>query len=139
MVGGTLTAFLAALHYWFPKLTGRLYNETAARIGWLTISAGFFLTFTPQFLLGNAGMPRRYATYPAEYQPLHVTSTIGALILGAGMLVSLATFVAAIRRGRASGDDPWRSKSYEWRSPSPPPPENFAAPPAWTEGPYDYE
>ncbi|HEY4240385.1 MAG TPA: cbb3-type cytochrome c oxidase subunit I [Kofleriaceae bacterium] len=139
MVGGTLTAFLAALHYWFPKLTGKRYSERWARIGWLAVSLGFLLAFTPQFLLGNAGMPRRYATYPAAYQSLHVASTIGALVLGAGMLVTLACFIHAIRRGAAAGPNPWRSKSYEWRSPSPPPPDNFEAPPAWTDGPYAYE
>ncbi len=138
-VGGTLTAVLAALHYWFPKLTGKMYSETWGKLGCAAVSLGFILTFTPQFLLGNAGMPRRYATYPALYQPLHVLSTVGACLLAAGMLLTLGYLVAAIVRGRPAGANPWRSKSFEWRSPSPPPPENFDRVPAWRDGPYDYQ
>jgi cytochrome c oxidase subunit 1 len=126
MVGGTLTGFLAALHYWFPKLTGRMYSERWGRVAWLAVSAGFVLTFTPQFLLGNAGMPRRYATYPARFQELHVLSTCGAMILGAGMTLTLAVLVAGALRGRRAGPNPWRSMSFEWRSPP------------FDQGPYDY-
>jgi cytochrome c oxidase subunit 1 len=142
MVGGTMTAFLAALHYWFPKLTGKMYSEAWARLGCLAVSLGFLLTFTPQFLLGNAGMPRRYATYPAQYQPLHIVSTIGACLLASGMIVTLAYLVVAIVRGRPAGANPWRSKSFEWRSPSPPPHQNFEVVPAWSawrDGPYGYD
>jgi cytochrome c oxidase subunit 1 len=139
MVGGTLTAFLAALHYWFPKITGKRYSETWAKLGCLAVSLGFFFTFTPQFLLGNGGMPRRYATYPAHYQPLHVISTLGAFLLAAGMTLTLVYFIVAIVRGRPAGPNPWRSCSFEWRSPSPPPPENFETVPQWTKGPYDYD
>ena len=139
MVGGTLTAFLAALHYWFPKLTGKLYSETWAKLGCAAVSLGFILTFTPQFLLGNAGMPRRYATYPEPYQPLNVVSTAGACLLAAGMLLTLGYLIVAIFRGRPAGPNPWRSKSFEWRSPSPPPHQNFEEVPAWTDGPYDYD
>jgi cytochrome c oxidase subunit I len=139
MVGGTLTGFLAAIHYWFPKLTGRMYSETWAVLGCASVSLGFILTFTPQFLLGNAGMPRRYATYPAQYQALHVVSTIGACLLAVGMVVTLGYLVVAIVRGRPAGANPWQSKSFEWRSPSPPPHDNFEAVPDWTDGPYDYD
>ncbi|MDB4956807.1 MAG: Cytochrome-c oxidase [Myxococcales bacterium] len=138
MVGGTMTGFLAALHYWFPKLTGRMYSETWAKVGCAAVSLGFILTFTPQFLLGNAGMPRRYATYPEQYQWLHVISSAGAGLLALGMLATLGYLTVAIFNGRPAGPNPWRSKSYEWRSPSPPPPENFDAAPDWTDGPYDY-
>jgi len=139
MVGGTLTAYLAALHYWFPKLTGRMYSEAWAKLATAAVSLGFILTFTPQFLLGNAGMPRRYWSYPAQYQPLHVVSTVGAMMLAAGLLLTLAYLTYAIFRGPPAGDNPWRSASFEWRTPSPPPAENFAVPLDLTRGPYDYE
>jgi cytochrome c oxidase subunit 1 len=139
MVGGTVTAFLAALHYWFPKLFGRMYSETWAKVACAAVSLGFILTFTPQFLLGNAGMPRRYATYPAEYQWLHVLSTAGACLLALGMVTVLGYLVYALFRGPRAPMNPWRSKSFEWRTPSPPPPENFVTPPQWTDGPYSYE
>jgi len=139
MVGGTMTGFLAALHYWFPKLTGKLYSETWAKVACAAVSLGFVLTFTPQFLLGNAGMPRRYATYPAQYQWLHVLSTAGACLLGLGLLTVLGYLIVAAVRGAPAGDNPWRSKSFEWRTPSPPPPENFVEPPVWREGAYSYE
>jgi cytochrome c oxidase subunit 1 len=142
MVGGTLTAFLAAVHYWFPKLTGKLYSEPWAKLSCAAVALGFVLTFTPQFLLGNAGMPRRYATYPAQYQWLHVLSTTGACLLALGMITVLAYLVVAVVAGKPSGDNPWGSRSLEWRSPSPPPYQNFVAPPAWnllSDGPYAYE
>jgi cytochrome c oxidase subunit 1 len=139
MVGGTMTAFLAALHYWFPKLTGKMYSEAWSRLGCAAVSVGFILTFTPQFLLGNAGMPRRYATYPEQYQALHLVSTAGACLLAAGMLLTLGYLAAALAWGRAAGANPWQSMSFEWRSPSPPPQHNFDSVPAWTVGPYDYE
>jgi cytochrome c oxidase subunit 1 len=116
-----------------------MYSETWGTLGCAAVSIGFILTFTPQFLLGNAGMPRRYATYPEIYQPLHVLSTVGACLLAAGMLITLGYLVVAIVRGRPAGPNPWRSKSFEWRSSSPPPHENFDSAPAWSDGPYDYE
>jgi cytochrome c oxidase subunit 1 len=138
MVGGTLTAYLAALHYWFPKITGRMYPETWALLSSLAVSLGFVFTFMPQFLLGNAGMPRRYDTYPAHFQWLHVLSTAGASILALGMVTTLGYLAVACFRGPRAGDNPWRSRSFEWRTPSPPPKGNFAAPPQWPSGPYDY-
>jgi cytochrome c oxidase subunit 1 len=138
MVGGTMTGFLSALHYWFPKITGKMYSELWGFVGCSAVSLGFVLAFTPQFLLGNAGMPRRYATYPAEHQPLHVVSTVGACLLALGMVVTLGYLVVAIVRGRPAGRDPWRSKSFEWRSESPPLADNFVETPSWRDGPYDY-
>jgi cytochrome c oxidase subunit 1 len=138
MVGGTLTAFLAALHYWFPKITGRLYNE---RIGLFTsamVFMGFNLTFIPQFLLGNMGMPRRYYSYPERFQALNVLSTGGAYLLGASLVLTLVYLLAALRWGPRAGDNPWQSRGYEWLTPSPPPKHNFVAPPVITRGPYDY-
>jgi cytochrome c oxidase subunit 1 len=139
MVGGTMTAFLAALHYWFPKITGRMYSEAWAKLGCAAVSLGFILTFTPQFLLGNAGMPRRYATYPERYQWLHVLSSAGAGLLALGMTTTLGYLVVAFFRGKRSGDNPWSSLGFEWRTPSPPPAENFDEPPRWTVGAYSYD
>jgi cytochrome c oxidase subunit 1 len=139
MVGATLTAYLAALHYWFPKITGRAYSEAWAKLASVCVSSGFVLTFTPQFLLGNAGMPRRYYSYPPRYQVLHVLSTAGAGVLALGMVITLCYLAVALARGRRTGDNPWRSAGFEWRSPSPPPPENFADIPRWHRDAYAYE
>jgi len=138
MVGGTLTAWFAALHYWFPKVTGKLYSERLAVLGFALVFSGFFGTFVPQFLLGNAGMPRRYYNYPDRFQALHVMSTLGALVLTAGMLVTFAYLLHALVRGRPSPNNPWSSRSFEWRTPSPPPEQNFAAEPDVKLDAYDY-
>jgi cytochrome c oxidase subunit I len=139
MVGGTVTAFLAACHFWFPKITGRLYNEAWARIGCAAVSLGFILTFTPQFLLGNAGMPRRYATYPPRYQWLHVLSTAGAGLLAFGLLVTLGYLLYGVWRGPHATQNPWNSQGFEWRSPSPPPADNFTDVPRWQVDAYAYD
>ena len=138
MVGGTLTAFLAALHYWFPKLTGRRYSEKWGLLSASLVTSGFFFTFMPQFLLGNAGMPRRYATYPEQYQWLHVLSTAGASVLALGLMLVVIYLGVAWYRGERVGRNPWGSRSYEWRVPSPPPVHNFVEPPVFTRGPYEY-
>jgi cytochrome c oxidase subunit 1 len=138
MVGGTVTAFLAALHYWFPKMTGRLYPERLGMLSAALVFAGFFVTFFPQFLLGNAGMPRRYFDYPPRYQPLHVLSTAGSWVLAAGMMLSAAYLLWAAFRGRPASDNPWGSRSFEWRTITPPPKHNFTAQPDFTVGAYDY-
>jgi cytochrome c oxidase subunit 1 len=138
MVGGTLTAFLAALHYWFPKMFGRMYSEGWGIIGATMVILGFAFTFTPQFLLGNAGMPRRYFSYPAEFQWLNIMSTAGASILGLGMAVTLGYLGYALFRGPRAGDNPWRSRGFEWRTPTPPPVHNFAGTPDLEPGAYDY-
>jgi cytochrome c oxidase subunit 1 len=138
MVGGTLTAWLAALHYWFPKITGRTYSERWGIVGATLVSAGFFMTFFPQFLLGNGGMPRRYYYYNPVFQPLHVVSTVGAWILGASMVMTLAYLFVACFRGKRAGHNPWDSRSYEWYVPSPPPTHNFTREPEFDRDPYDY-
>jgi cytochrome c oxidase subunit 1 len=138
MVGGTLTAFLAGLHYWFPKMTGRMYPERLGLLSCALVFAGFFATFFPQFLLGNAGMPRRYYNYAPQYQVLHVASTIGALALGAGLLLTRAYLLWSLRWGQRSGDNPWSSRSYEWLTSSPPPKHNFVSSPVFPLDPYDY-
>jgi cytochrome c oxidase subunit 1 len=138
MVGGTLTAWLAALHYWFPKITGRMYPERWGIVGATLVFAGFFMTFFPQFLLGNGGMPRRYYFYDPGFQALHVISTVGSWILGASMLMTLGYLLVACFTGERAGPNPWDSRSYEWYTASPPPKHNFAAEPAFALDPYDY-
>jgi cytochrome c oxidase subunit 1 len=138
MVGGTLTAWLAALHYWFPKITGRMYPERWGIVGATLVFAGFFLTFFPQFLLGNAGMPRRYYQYDPVYQPLHVISTVGSWLLGAAMLMTLGYLFVSLFAGKRAGHNPWDSRSYEWYVASPPPKHNFVTEPSFVLDPYDY-
>jgi cytochrome c oxidase subunit I len=138
MVGGTLTAFLAALHYWFPKMTGRLYSERWGLLSAALVTAGFVVTFFPQFLLGNAGMPRRYYDYPPEFQALHVVSTVGSWILAVGMLITLGYLLWALKSGKRIGPNPWGSASYEWLARSPPPTHNFDESPVFKTDPYDY-
>jgi cytochrome c oxidase subunit 1 len=138
MVGGALTGFLAGLHYWFPKVTGRMYDERLGLLACVLVFAGFFVTFFPQFLLGNAGMPRRYYYYSPEHQPLHVISTIGALGLGAALLLVVGYLGWALLYGERAPDNPWGSRSYEWLTRSPPPTQNFDEAPRFALGPYDY-
>jgi len=138
MVGGSLTGFLAAAHYWFPKMFGRLYSE---RVGLLTSAAvfiGFVLTFLPQFLLGNMGMPRRYYSYPDRYQWLNVLSTGGAWLLGVALLLALGNLLVALKWGPRAGPNPWGSRSFEWLTASPPSKHNFEATPNIDRSPYDY-
>jgi cytochrome c oxidase subunit I len=139
MVGGTLTAFLGAAHYWFPKMFGRTYSERMGLLTSASVFLGFLLTFVPQFWLGNMGMPRRYYSYPPEYQWLNVISTCGAYLLAGGLLLTLVNLLVALRWGARAGRNPWRSRSFEWETPSPPPKHNFLAPPVIDRGPYDYE
>jgi cytochrome c oxidase subunit 1 len=138
MVGGTLTAWLAALHYWFPKVTGRMYSERWGALGFTLVLSGFFATFVPQFLLGNAGMPRRYYNYPPHFQALHVSSTLGSWVLASGMLITLGYLGYALFAGRRAPDNPWASRCFEWRTSSPPPEKNFDAAPDLALDAYDY-
>jgi cytochrome c oxidase subunit 1 len=138
MVGSALTAWLAALHYWFPKLSGRLYSERVGMLAAVLVSAGFFVTFFPQFLLGNAGMPRRYYAYAPELQTLNVISTLGSWVLASGFLLALGGLLHALWFGRRAGDNPWLSRSFEWRTPSPPPAHDFDSLPSYELDAYDY-
>jgi len=139
MVGGALTAFLGGAHYWFPKMFGRLYNERVGLASATGVFLGFVLTFTPQFLLGNAGMPRRYYSYPPEFQWLNVLSTGGAVLLAGALLLTLINLLVALKWGERAGANPWGSRSYEWQTPSPPPTHNFPTSPTFSRGPYDYD
>src|SRR4051812_41912515 len=138
MVGGTIMGFLGGLHYWWPKISGRMYNEALARIAAGIIFLGFNLTFFPQFILGYLGMPRRYHSYPAEFQVLNVLSSAGASILGVGYLIPMAYLAWSLRYGRIAGSNPFGASGLEWTTTSPPPTDNFAIPPIVTTGPYTY-
>ena len=138
MVGGALMGYLGGLHFWWPKMTGRMYPEGWAKLSALVIFLGFNLTFFPQFLLGYMGMPRRYHGYPEEFQVLHVLSTAGASILAAGYLIPLVYFIWSMRYGAVATANPWGATGLEWKTPSPPPTENFEVTPVVTHEAYDY-
>ena len=139
MVGGTVMGYLGGIHYWWPKISGRLYPEGWAKFAALMVFVGFNLTFFPQFILGYLGMPRRYHAYPDEFQVLHVMSSAGASILAVGYLVPLAYLLWALRYGALAGPNPWGATGLEWQTPSPPPTDNFAATPVVTQPPYAYD
>ncbi|GFO69756.1 cytochrome c oxidase subunit 1 [Geomonas limicola] len=138
MMGGTVMGLFAGLHYWFPKMTGRMFNETWAKNAWWLVVAGFNITFFPMFILGMQGMPRRYAEYPAKYQPLNVVATVGSWFLALGVIIMFANFVRSLRNGEPAPDNPWRGLTLEWQTSSPPPEENFHEIPTVTDWPYGY-
>jgi len=139
MVGGMVMAFMGGLHYWWPKITGRLYPEFWGKLAAMITFIGFNLTFFPQFLLGYLGMPRRYHAYPPEFQMLNVLSTAGASILGVGYVLPLIYFLWSLKRGRIAGPNPWRATGLEWQTSSPPPVHNFEETPIVTASPYMYD
>jgi len=138
MVGGALMGYMAAVHFWWPKISGRLYPEGWGRFSALVIFVGFNLTFFPQFIVGYLGMPRRYHAYPEEFQVLNVMSTAGATILGVGYLIPLIYLLWSMRYGPRAGSNPWRAKGLEWQTTSPPSTENFLTTPVVTEEAYAY-
>jgi cytochrome c oxidase subunit 1 len=139
MVGGTVMALLAGLHYWWPKIWGRRYSERWAAIGALFVFVGFNATFFVQFMLGARGMPRRYATYLDQFQPLHAFSSVGSYILGVGFVIMGIYLIHSIFKGRPAGNNPWGGAGLEWQTTSPPPPHNFVKLPTQEWGPYDYD
>jgi cytochrome c oxidase subunit 1 len=138
MVGGTVIAFVGGLHYWWPKFTGKLYDETKARIAFAFVFIGFNVTFISQFIMGSRGMPRRYYDYLPEFEPMHKVSTVGSWMLGVGFLIMLVMLIESLRSGKKAGRNPWGSVALEWKTPSPLPLHNFEKPPVVTKGPYDY-
>jgi cytochrome c oxidase subunit 1 len=138
MVGGMVMAFLGGIHFWWPKLTGRIYSEWWGRVSALVVFIGFNLAFFPQFILGYLGNPRRYHAYAEGFQVFHVMSTLGASILGLGYLLPLGYLLWSLKYGRRASDNPWRATGLEWETTSPPPTHNFEQTPT-VEGPaYDY-
>ena len=138
MVGGAIMAFLGGIHYWWPKMTGRMYNASLSKFSAMLVFVGFNLTFFPQFILGYMGMPRRYHAYPEEFQVLNVFSTAGASVLGLGYILPLIYLTYSMFNGKKAPANPWGAMSIEWQTPSPPPQFNFNEPPVITE-PYDYD
>ena len=137
MMGGTIMAFVGGLHHWWPKITGRMYNQTAANIAAIIVFVGFNITFLSQFLLGVRGMPRRYASYVDDFHHLHMVSTLGSYLLMVGFLLHAAVFLIATRGPKAPAN-PWGALSLEWLCASPPIEHNFEKEPVATHGPYDY-
>jgi len=138
MVGGAVTAFLAALHFWWPKMTGKMYPDGSARVSAVLIFVGFNLTFFPQFLLGYLGMPRRYYAYPPEFQVLNVFSTAGASLLAIGFLMPAIYLAWSLKYGKDAGDNPYRAAGLEWMTASPPTTFNFDETPTVTWEAYNY-
>jgi cytochrome c oxidase subunit 1 len=139
MVGGMVSAYMAGLHFWWPKITGRMYPESLGRLAAVILFIGFNLTFFPQFILGYLGMPRRYHAYPPEFQVLNVLSTAGASILAIGYLLPATYFLWSLKYGKIAGANPWRATGLEWKVQSPPLTDNFLEVPLVTEEAYDYD
>ena len=138
MVGGMVMAYMGGIHFWWPKISGRLYPEMLARIAAITIFVGFNLTFFPQFVLGYLGMPRRFHIYPPEFQTLNIVSTCGAGVLAIGYLLPLFYLGWSLFYGRRAGANPWDAVGLEWTTPSPPPEHNFEQTPVVTTEAYNY-
>jgi cytochrome c oxidase subunit 1 len=137
--GGAVIGLIAALHFWFPKMTGKMYNETASKAAFAILFFGFNLTFIPQFILGMDGMPRRYYDYPAQYQTLHTISTIGAYLNGFGYTFALINLLWTAKFGKVKAPrNPYNSVSLEWQTQSPPVHENFTEIPVVDQDPYHY-
>jgi cytochrome c oxidase subunit 1 len=138
MVGGAIMGYLGALHFWWPKITGRLYSIFWSKVAGITIFIGFNLTFFPQFILGYMGMPRRYYTYPDDFQALNVLSSAGATVLGVGYLIPIAYLIWSIKYGEKAGDNPWNAVGLEWETHSPPTTFNFDETPTVDHEAYEY-
>lgn len=139
MFGGTVVIFFAAMHYWLPKMFGKMYNEKVAIWAASLIFVGFNTLYFTMFILGYKGMPRRYWSYLPEYQTLHIISTIGSWILISGLMIMFANLIYSLFKGKQVSANPWDGITLEWQVPSPPPVENFEKVPVITHGPYDYE
>ena len=138
MIGGTVMGFFGALHFWYPKWFGKNFNEITAKISWFLVFIGFNVTFFPQFFMGYQGMPRRYATYPEQFEAAHALSTYGSWILGLGIFIMTVNLIAGLFSKEVPEGNPYKSLSLEWQMPSPPPHENFKDIPTVTDWTYAY-
>ena len=138
MVGGALLGYMAGLHFWWPKMFGRMYSDVWSKVSAVLVFAGFNLTFFPQFLLGYMGMPRRYHVYPPEFQVFNVLSSAGASVLGLGLLLPAIYLTWSLKFGPVASANPWGATGLEWQTASPPPTENFEVTPVVTTEAYDY-
>jgi cytochrome c oxidase subunit 1 len=139
MFGGTVVAFVGGLHYWWPKMTGKMYNEIVGQIGAILVLIGFNLTFLPQFVAGFRGMPRRYYTYDPDFTIFNQLSTAGALLLAVAFIIIGINLLVSLFKGKAATSNPWHSLTLEWETQSPPITENFTEDPTFKHGPYDYD
>jgi cytochrome c oxidase subunit 1 len=139
MVGGQIIAYLGGLHFWWPKMTGRMYSEVWGRISAVIVFLGFNLTFFPQFVMGYLGMPRRYHAYVPEFQVMHILSSAGASILALGFMMPAVYLIASLFNGKKAEDNPWQAYGLEWQTASPPPTENFTYDPVVTHEAYDFD
>jgi len=139
MVGGAIMGYLGGLHFWWPKMTGRMYSEFFSRVSAIMVFVGFNITFFPQFVVGYLGMPRRYHSYPDEMQVLNVMSSAGATVLGLGYVLPVLYFLYSLKYGKVAGPNPWGASGLEWHMQSPPLTENFIEVPEVVNEPYDYE
>lgn len=140
MMGGGVMAFIGGMHYWWPKMTGKMYKEFWGILSSIIVFIGFNLTFIPQFVMGTQGMPRRYFTYVPEYQIYHQLSTVGALTLGVGLFIAAINLLSSLKFGKQAPDNPWKAKTLEWTHTQTPPVQfNFTEEPVVTHGPYDYD
>jgi cytochrome c oxidase subunit 1 len=138
MFGGTVIAFLGGLHYWWPKMFGRMYNELWGRVGALVIFVGFNTTFFTQFVMGSHGAPRRSYHYVPQFEPYQRLSTLGAYLLALGLVIVAVNLAHSLFRGRLAPANPWGGATLEWQTSSPPPHDNFATEPVAGD-PYDVE
>jgi cytochrome c oxidase subunit I len=138
MMGGMVMAFLGGLHYWWPKMFGKMYSEYWAKISCAIIFIGFNMTFLPQFVMGSQGMPRRYYNYIDQFQPFHQFSTLGSYVLGIGFFIMFGYLLHSLLRGKKATANPWGSRALEWQVSSPAPQHNFEHTPVIINGPYDY-
>ena len=139
MVGGAIMGYMGALHFWWPKMTGRMYSEFFSRVSAIMVFVGFNITFFPQFVVGYLGMPRRYHSYPDEMQVLNVMSSAGATVLGLGYVLPVIYFLWSLKYGQVAGPNPWGASGLEWQTQSPPLTENFVEVPVVDREPYEYE
>ncbi len=137
MVGATMFAFLGGMYYWWPKIFGRMYSRKWGMISWLLVFLGFNLTFLVQFIAGTQGMPRRYADYPEQFQHYHQVSTLGSYLLSIGLFLVMFNWIHSLVKGRRASSNPWGANTLEWHTASPPPHDNFIAPPRVND-PYDF-
>ncbi|MFU8811527.1 MAG: cytochrome c oxidase subunit I [Balneolaceae bacterium] len=138
MMGGMVMALLAGVHYWWPKMFGKMYSELWARVSCIIIFIGFNTTFLPQFVMGSQGMPRRYFNYIDQFQPFHQLSTLGAYIMLVGFLIMAGYMLHSLIKGKKASANPWGSRAMEWQTASPAPQHNFEHTPVIINGPYDY-
>jgi len=138
MVGGAIMGYMGGLHFWWPKITGKLYSKFWSKVSALVIFVGFNVTFFPQFILGYLGMPRRYHAYPPEFQVLNVMSSAGATVLGLGYLIPTIYLIWSMRYGKDASANPWGAVGLEWETSSPPPVENFETPPVVNHEAYEF-